>query len=77
MAHICFGNLHGCHNLIFYYICDMLLKTEENKNKLELTYRPVNDPVEFQNELRKTDKIDIFITIGLYILVVFVILYNI
>lgn len=55
----------------------MLLKTEENTNKLELTYRPVNDPIEFQNELRKTDKIDIFITIGLYILVVFVILYNI
>lgn len=55
----------------------MLLKTEENKNKFELKYRPVSDPVEFQNELKKTEKIDIFITLGIYIIIFIVIVFNI
>jgi hypothetical protein len=44
----------------------MLLKTEKNDNKLELSFRPTNDPVELQEELHKTEKIDIIITIILY-----------
>lgn len=47
----------------------MLLKTEKNDNKLELSFRPTNDPVEFQEELHKTEKIDIVITLVLYAII--------
>jgi hypothetical protein len=47
----------------------MLLKTEKNDNKLELSFRPINDPVELQEELHKTEKIDIVITLVLYAII--------
>lgn len=47
----------------------MLLKTEKNDNKLELSFRPTNDPVELQEELHKTEKIDIVITFVLYAII--------
>ena len=47
----------------------MLLKTEKNDNKFELSFRPINDPVELQEELHKTEKIDIVITLCLYAII--------
>ena len=47
----------------------MLLKSEDSTNKLELSFRPINDPVELQEELHKTEKIDIVITLFLYAII--------
>ena len=47
----------------------MLLKSEDSKDKLELSFRPTNDPIELQEELHKTEKIDIVITLVLYAII--------
>ena len=47
----------------------MLLKSEDSTDKLDLSFRPTNDPVELQEELHKTEKIDIVITFILYALI--------
>ena len=55
----------------------MLLKSEDSTNKLELSFRPINDPVELQEELHKTEKIDIVITLFLYAIIAVVALIKI
>ena len=55
----------------------MLLKSENSKDKLELSFRPTNDPVELQEELHKTEKIDIAITLILYAIIAAIVLLKI
>ena len=55
----------------------MLLKSEDSKDKLDLSFKPSYDPVELQEELHKTEKIDIVITFILYALIAGIALFKI
>lgn len=54
----------------------MLLKSNDSDDNTELSFRPIADNSEAINEFKKTSKIDIIITVGLYIFIIFVMLLN-
>ena len=54
----------------------MLLKSNDSDDNTELSFRPIADNFEAINEFKKTSKIDIIITVGLYIFMILVILLN-